>query len=80
MKDLETIDDDADDVGIQLVKTTDTSVAEELRVAAFPALVYYQGGLPSIYKGLYIFLLSLHHDDDDVSHTNTAPLNHVLPL
>ncbi|CAG7689960.1 unnamed protein product [Allacma fusca] len=51
LKDLETIDDDADDVGIQLVKTTDTSVAEELRVTTFPALVYYQGGAPSIYKG-----------------------------
>lgn len=46
------LDDDASDVGIHFVKTTDTSVAEEeLRLTEFPKLVYYQGGLPSIYRG-----------------------------
>jgi len=56
LKELETIDDEADDVGIHFVKTTDTSVAEdELRLTEFPRLVYYQGGLPSIYKGTNFF-------------------------
>jgi len=45
------VDDDADEVGIQLVKTTDLTVAEELGIKDFPKLVYYQGGLPSVYKG-----------------------------
>ncbi|XP_021959977.1 uncharacterized protein LOC110855885 isoform X3 [Folsomia candida] len=52
LEELEHIDDDASDVGIHFVKTTDTSVAEEeLRLTEFPKLVYYQGGLPSIYRG-----------------------------
>jgi hypothetical protein len=61
IKELETIDDEADDVGIHFVKTLDTSVAEEeLRLTEFPQLVYYQGGLPSVYRGERTFcILSL---------------------
>ncbi|ODM96284.1 putative protein disulfide-isomerase C1F5.02, partial [Orchesella cincta] len=52
LKELEKIDDEADDVGIHFVRTEDTSVAEEeLRIKDFPTLVYYQGGAPSIYRG-----------------------------
>jgi hypothetical protein len=51
LSDLETIDDDAEEEGIQMVKTTDLSVAEELNIKEFPAFVYYQGGIPTVYKG-----------------------------
>ena len=58
--DLETIDDDAEEEGIQMVKTTDLSAAEELNIHDFPAFVYYQGGIPTVYKGkqsIYTLLL-----------------------
>lgn len=64
LKELEKIDDEADDVGIHFVRTDDTSVAEdELRIRDFPKLVYYQGGAPSVYRGeiffwVYVLLLT----------------------
>ncbi|XP_037785397.1 uncharacterized protein LOC119581125 [Penaeus monodon] len=51
LADLETIDDETDDVGIQFVKTNDVEVAEDLGISHLPALVYFEGGVPSIYDG-----------------------------
>lgn len=48
---LETIDDETDEVGIQFVKTNDVEVAEDLGISHLPALVYFEGGVPSIYDG-----------------------------
>ncbi|KAK7069268.1 hypothetical protein SK128_025944 [Halocaridina rubra] len=49
LAELETIDDETDEVGIQFVKTNDVEVAEELGISHLPALVYFEGGVPSIY-------------------------------
>lgn len=51
MAELETIDDETDEVGIQFVKTNDVDVAEDLGISHLPALVYFEGGVPSIYDG-----------------------------
>ncbi|XP_064114219.1 uncharacterized protein LOC135220720 isoform X11 [Macrobrachium nipponense] len=51
LAELETIDDETDEVGIQFVKTNDVEVAEELGISHLPALVYFEGGVPSIYDG-----------------------------
>lgn len=51
LAELETIDDETDEVGIQFVKTNDVEVAEDLGISHLPALVYYEGGVPSIYDG-----------------------------
>jgi len=51
LHDLETIDDEAEEEGIQMVKTTDLTIAEELNIKDFPTFVYYQGGIPSLFKG-----------------------------
>ncbi|XP_064114210.1 uncharacterized protein LOC135220720 isoform X2 [Macrobrachium nipponense] len=58
LAELETIDDETDEVGIQFVKTNDVEVAEELGISHLPALVYFEGGVPSIY------------DDDDAPGNN----------
>lgn len=49
--------DEAEDEGIQMVKTTDLTIAEELNVKDFPTLVYYQGGIPSLFKGRVFILI-----------------------
>ncbi|KAK3864392.1 hypothetical protein Pcinc_029924 [Petrolisthes cinctipes] len=49
LAELETIDDETDEVGIQFVKTNDVDVAEDLGISHLPALVYFEGGVPSIY-------------------------------
>lgn len=54
---LETIDDDTDKHHIQFVKTNDVKLAHEIGVFAFPALVYYETGVPIMFDGKFINLL-----------------------
>ncbi|XP_077298088.1 hulk isoform X2 [Arctopsyche grandis] len=51
LDELETIDDDTDDHGIQFVKSKDSKLASELGIFSFPALVYYETGVPIMYDG-----------------------------
>uniref|UniRef100_A0A1B0G981 Thioredoxin domain-containing protein n=1 Tax=Glossina morsitans morsitans TaxID=37546 RepID=A0A1B0G981_GLOMM len=48
---LENIDDDTDKHGIQFVKSNDVKLAHEIGIFAFPALVYYETGVPIMYDG-----------------------------
>lgn len=60
LEELETIDDDTDKHGIQFVKSNDAKLAAEIGVFSFPALVYYETGVPIMYDGKYRkFLISL---------------------
>ncbi|KAG8237455.1 hypothetical protein J437_LFUL015983 [Ladona fulva] len=51
LEELETIDDDTDKHGIQFVKSTDSKLAAEIGIFSFPALVYYETGVPIMYDG-----------------------------
>ncbi|CAG9857811.1 unnamed protein product [Phyllotreta striolata] len=51
LEELETIDDDTDKHGIQFVKSTDAKLASEIGIFSFPALVYYETGVPIMYDG-----------------------------
>ncbi|XP_055320474.1 uncharacterized protein LOC129577457 isoform X10 [Sitodiplosis mosellana] len=51
LEELETIDDDTDEHGIQFVKSNDVKLAHEIGIFAFPALVYYETGVPIMYDG-----------------------------
>ncbi|XP_071438980.1 uncharacterized protein hlk isoform X3 [Hetaerina americana] len=51
LEELETIDDDTDKHGIQFVKSTDAKLAAEIGIFSFPALVYYETGVPIMYDG-----------------------------
>ena len=52
LKDLETIDDDADRYGIPFVKIDDVSVAKEFGFAdELPVLGYFENRLPTVYEG-----------------------------
>ncbi|XP_069688969.1 uncharacterized protein hlk isoform X9 [Periplaneta americana] len=51
LEDLETIDDDTDKHGIQFVKSKDSKLASEIGIFSFPALVYYETGVPIMYNG-----------------------------
>ncbi|XP_027840116.2 uncharacterized protein LOC114121834 isoform X1 [Aphis gossypii] len=51
LEELETIDDDTDKEGIQFVKSTDSKLASEIGIFSFPALVYYETGVPIMYDG-----------------------------
>lgn len=48
---LENIDDDAKRQSIKLVKTIDHEFSESIGVTEYPALVYYQDGLPNLFEG-----------------------------
>ncbi|CAH1113502.1 unnamed protein product [Psylliodes chrysocephalus] len=51
LEELETIDDDTDKHGIQFVKSMDAKLAAEIGIFSFPALVYYETGVPIMYDG-----------------------------
>lgn len=51
MEELETIDDDTDKHGIQFVKSKDAKLAAKIGIFSFPALVYYETGVPIMYDG-----------------------------
>lgn len=51
LEELETIDDDTDEYGIQFVKSNDVKLAHEIGIFSFPALVYYETGVPIMYDG-----------------------------
>ncbi|XP_072157617.1 uncharacterized protein [Bemisia tabaci] len=51
LEELETIDDDTDEHGIQFVKSKDSKLAQELGIFSFPALVYYETGVPIMFDG-----------------------------
>ena len=50
---MENIDDDCDKHGIVFVKTKDFSVAESYGVQTYPALVYFEGGVPNVFEGIF---------------------------
>lgn len=51
LEELENIDDDCDRHGITFVKTKDFPVAEQYGVHDYPALVYFEGGIPNVFEG-----------------------------
>lgn len=63
LEELETIDDDTDEYGIQFVKSNDVKLAHEIGIFSFPALVYYETGVPIMYDGE-----SIHNSKCDPHH------------
>lgn len=59
LAELETIDDETDEAGIQFVKTNDVSAAQALGISHLPALVYFESGNPSIYDGNFLPMISI---------------------
>ena len=51
LKELENIDDEADQLGIAFVKIIDEELAEEYSLPLLPSLVYYRKGIPIVYEG-----------------------------
>ena len=51
LQNLEDIDDDADAVGVRMIKTDDSEFAHEIGITEFPSIVYYEHGNPHIYDG-----------------------------
>ncbi|XP_034119835.1 uncharacterized protein LOC117578436 isoform X9 [Drosophila guanche] len=74
LDELENIDDDTDKHGIQFVKSNDVKLAHEIGIFAFPALVYYETGVPIMYDGnlknenrVLQWLINQKSNDDDES-------------
>lgn len=51
LSELEKIDDDTDQHGINFVKTNDVQYAKELGITKTPCLIYFENGVASIYDG-----------------------------
>lgn len=56
LEELETIDDDTDKHDIQFVKSKDSKLASDIGIFSFPALVYYETGVPIMYDGEFVFI------------------------
>ncbi len=48
---LENIDDELDDYGIQMVKLNDPGLAKRYGIKTFPSLVYFRNGNPLTFDG-----------------------------
>ena len=53
LKELENIDDDADQLGIAFVKIADVELAEEYSLEKLPSLVYYRHKIQVVFDGMY---------------------------
>ena len=51
LTELETIDDEADNLDITFVKIRDTRYAKKYGITKLPAMVYFRRRFPSIYRG-----------------------------
>lgn len=52
LKELERIDDDADNLDIMFVKIRDARYARKYGITNFPALVFFRKRFPSMYRGM----------------------------
>ncbi|XP_037716573.1 FK506-binding protein 5 isoform X5 [Drosophila subpulchrella] len=83
LEELENIDDDTDKHGIQFVKSNDVKLAHEIGIFAFPALVYYETGVPIMYDGnlknenrVLQWLVNQKSNDDDGSDEKIVKLRY----
>ena len=51
LEQLESIDDDAEAVGVRVIMTDDKEIAEEYGITKFPVVIYFENQDPSIYEG-----------------------------
>lgn len=79
LEELETIDDDTDQHGIQFVKSKDHKLASDIGIFSFPALVYYETGVPIMYDGdlrnedkVLDWLIEQKSNDDDDDDDNSS--------
>lgn len=61
LRELENIDDEADQLGIAFVKIADEELAEEYSLTSLPTLVYYRNSIPVIYEGIMMTNLKFFH-------------------
>jgi thioredoxin-like negative regulator of GroEL len=51
LAELEHIDDECDDYGIQMVKLQDPTLAKRYGIKTFPSIVYFRNGNPLTFDG-----------------------------
>lgn len=51
LNELENIDDECDKLGVTFVKIDNSDEAKEYGIEKLPALVYFEKGIPLMYKG-----------------------------
>lgn len=75
LEELETIDDDTDEHGIQFVKSNDVKLAHEIGIFSFPALVYYETGVPIMFDGRELRLWFIEADEIIFRFSSQVTLN-----
>ena len=86
LQELENIDDDTDDHGIQFVKCEDLDYARSLGISSLPALVYFErsSSAPSIYVGdleeeeLVLEWLVRQKEEDTIENINRDILGNLI--
>jgi len=87
LSELEQIDDECDNFGIQMVKIQDVQLAKRYGIKTLPALVYFRNGNPLIYDGDLKFgsqVLSWMLDEDnrelvdEIERVNEAMLDRIV--
>lgn len=57
MKELERIDDEADDLEVMFVKIKDMRYARKYGVTVIPTLVFFRKKFPSVYRGKAVTMM-----------------------
>ena len=87
LAELENVDDECDDYGIQLVKLNDPQLAKRYGIKTFPSLVYFRNGNPLTFDGdlkneksVLEWLVSSDNRelDDAIEHVNMKMLKKLL--
>lgn len=57
---MENIDDECDNLGIVFVKIDNADEAKEYGIEKIPALMYFEKGIPTLYKGKFAPFTHIH--------------------
>lgn len=61
MRELERIDDEADDLDVMFVKIKDMRYAKKYGITTIPTLVFFRKRFPSVYRGMHSLLFLVHY-------------------
>jgi thiol-disulfide isomerase/thioredoxin len=77
LAELEKIDDDTDNFGVDFIKINDKRLAKKYGIKTFPALTYFREKEPIIYEG-ECFCYTARREGASVPKINYCPLSNAL--
>lgn len=69
LKELEHIDDEAEELDIMLLKINDVKYAKKYGINKVPAIVYFRRKFPSIFRGMFQRFRNVFRNSGSIRHT-----------